>query len=84
MWFLLDRWRDIVRRLICVRLLLSETRCDLWPLIGKTRADDLLMPDKRGELQRRIAGEATAIGLPRLLEPTTPLVNDLQPARSSL
>jgi hypothetical protein len=82
---LLDRWRDIVRRVICARLLLADTRCGaaLWPLVGNQVAIDrhLVRQDKRAELCQRLVDEAGALGLPLLVEPAPPLVDYLARGR---
>lgn len=78
---LLDRWRDIVRRAICARLLLADTRCGdaLWPMVGNQVPVDryLVRQDKRDEWCRRLVDEASALGLPVLVEPAPPLVDYL-------
>jgi hypothetical protein len=78
---LLDRWRDIVRRAICARLLLADTRCGdaLWPLVGNQVAVDryLVRQDTRGEWCQRLVDEASALGLPLLVEPAPPLLDYL-------
>jgi len=79
--YLLDRWRDIVRRAICARLLLADTLCGdpLWPLVGDPVAVDrfLVRQDKREEWCQRLVDEANALGLPLLVEPAPPLVDFL-------
>lgn len=77
---LLDRWRDIVRRVICARLMLADTRCGdvLWPLIGKpvpSVDQSLERQDNREEWCQRLVDEANALGLPLLVEPAPPLVD---------
>ena len=78
---LLDGWRDIVRRAICVRLLLGDARLGpaLWPLVGDTIPVDrnLVRNDKREEWCQRLVGEAADLGLPLLVEPAPPLVDEL-------
>jgi hypothetical protein len=77
----LDGWRDIVRRVICARLLLADDRLGspLWPLIGDEVPVDRYMTrsDKRREWRRRLVSEARSLGLPLLIEPAPPLVDYL-------
>jgi len=71
MWPLLDSWRDIVRRVICARLLLADIRCGdaLWPLIGGTAVQATLAdPKRRSAWRQRLAEESVVIGLPRMIE----------------
>ena len=79
---ILDRWRDIVRLVICARLLLGDDRLGdpLWPFVGDEAPVDRYMTrvDKRREWRRRLAAEARAFGLPLLIEPAQPLTDYLQ------
>jgi hypothetical protein len=84
MWPLLDSWRDIVRRVICARLLLADIRCGdaLWPLIGGTAVQATLAdPKRRSAWRQRLAEESAVIGLPRMIEPAQPLANRLDQPR---
>jgi len=84
MWPLLDSWRDIVRRVICARLLLADIRCGdaLWPLIGGTAVQATLAdPKRRSAWRQRLAEESVVIGLPRMIEPAQPLANRLHQPR---
>lgn len=73
---MLDRWRDIVRRSICARLLLA----DLWPLTGDEPDVDraLVRRSERDVWHEKLAKGATEYGLPLLTTGAPPLVDQRQ------
>jgi hypothetical protein len=81
MMLLLDRWRDIVRRSITARLMLSDPTLGtpLWPIVGNQPPVDrwLVRRDKRHELRERIVAGAVSYGLPLLADPAPALVDYL-------
>lgn len=86
--YLLDRWRDVVRRVICARLLLADARDgeeELWPLVGNDVLVDQCLAGEnvRALWWQRLAEEANAFGLPLLVEPAPTLVDDLNPGRAN-
>lgn len=76
---LFDRWREIVRRSITIRLALADDSLGdpLWPLIGQpTKVDKLLIRrDTREQWRERIEAVSASFGLPCLTEPA-PLLWD--------
>jgi hypothetical protein len=78
---LLDRWRDIVRRAICARLLLA----DVWPLVGDNTSVDrfLVRNDTREAWCQQLVGKAADLGLPLLVNPAPPLVDELRTRTAS-
>jgi Apea-like HEPN len=66
----MDRWRDLLRRAILARLLLSDGRgpeAALWPLRGKQPSvdDQLVGPAGRHAWRRQIRDRAGAFGISR-------------------
>jgi hypothetical protein len=85
---LLDRWRDIVRRVIAARLLLAgmgSTGQPVWDVNGVDDGVDiaLIRPDKRKEWRQRIVDGASALTLPLLAEEAPPLIDYLHAADPS-
>ena len=77
---LMDRWREIVRRAIAVRLLLADSSVGepLWPARGDPKVDLLLVrKDERDRWRTRLAEGAANLGLPLLASPAPPLVDYL-------
>lgn len=74
---LLDRWQDIVRRSITIRLALADDSLGdpLWPLTGRpTKVDKLLIrQDTREQWHERIVAVSASFGLPCLTEQAPPL-----------
>ncbi|MFI5258325.1 MAG: hypothetical protein ACHQ01_01765 [Candidatus Limnocylindrales bacterium] len=74
---LLDRWQDIVRRAIAVRLALADDAVGspLWPLTGdEPNVDKMLVRrDARREWHERILAVSESFGLPCLTEKALPL-----------
>lgn len=81
---LLDRWREIVRRAICARLLLGDDRIGTapWPLKpvgGKETQVDLALVrrDQRDAWRKHIVATADAYGFPLMARKAPPLIDYL-------
>ena len=81
---LLDRWREIVRRAICARLLLGGDRIGTapWPLKpvgGKETQVDLALArrDQRDAWRKHIVATADAYGFPLMARKAPPLIDSL-------
>lgn len=76
----LDRWRDLVRRAILARILLSDvtSASERWPLIGSFGVDRALVSDaQRKSWRQAIRHRARVLGGDRLWRPASPLIDCL-------
>jgi hypothetical protein len=70
---LVDRFRDIVRRAILVRLVLSGASAPIWPFNGRNEMDRWLSDDReRAHLRREWRQRVRALGFPRAADAAPP------------